>query len=159
MKEHNSSLQTPEKNNALIINQRKSLPYKKRLYSDILTILLWCFWLYLWKPFFLILWKIFKVDQDEDKLINSILNQVDSLTFTHALEMLIGTSLLLIIINKISRRQRDYHKTVYKLEDYANYFDLKTDNLNNAQHAQTITIYHDDSGKIINLEIGTPVQK
>ena len=141
-----------DEHTSLIINRRQDLPRSKRWGSDFFTLLLWCCWLYLWRPFFRVLWKILHLDSGSDGLTNNIFDQINTISFTRASEMLIGTSLLLIIISRVGREHHKVNNRTYQTEDYANYFQLPKAEIEEARVSQEVTVYHDNMGRITHIE-------
>lgn len=136
----------------LIINKRHELPRTKRLIWDIITLLLWIGFIYLWKPVFLVFYRIITLGAPEEELADWIFDEIHSVTFEHALTMLIATPVILFILSRLSRHHAPTEHLIYHTEDYAEYFKLDETELEECTNTQLITVYHDDHGHITHLQ-------
>lgn len=136
----------------LIINKRHELPRTKRLIWDIITVLLWIGFIYLWKPVFLVFYRIITLGAPEEELADWIFGEIHSVTFEHAVTMLIATPIILFILSRLSRHHAPTEHLVYHIEDYAEYFKLDEAKLDECTNTQLITVYHDDHGHITHLQ-------
>ena len=140
----------------LIINRRHELPLKKRLLSDMVTTLLWACWIYLWWPFFEVLWRIVSIRSSAEDIADDIFDQIHAVTVEHALMMLLGTSAILILIAKLPKYSPQSLHTVYQPEEYAQFFDINSDELVQGLQSQVCTLHHNQVGKIISIQRGVP---
>ena len=143
----------------LIINRRRELPLKVRLLSDVATIFLWGFWIYLWRPFFHVLWRIVRIDAPAEEIAEEVFDQIHAVTFTHALMMLLGTSAILIAIAKLPKYSKRSQHLVYEPQEYARFFGIQPEELKAGLQSQVCTIYHNAEGHITKIETGVPEQK
>lgn len=135
----------------LIINKRRELPKTKRIIWDIATVLLWLGFIYLWKPVFHVFYRIITLNAPADEIADWIYGEIHSVTFEHALYMLIGTPIVLFILSRLNRHQAPSEHLLYKSSDYANYFHLDDTQLQQCANSQLVTVYHDDHGHILRL--------
>ncbi|HQS66952.1 MAG TPA: poly-beta-1,6-N-acetyl-D-glucosamine biosynthesis protein PgaD [Sulfuricurvum sp.] len=135
----------------LIINKRRELPKAKRIFWDGITVLLWLGFLYLWKPVFLIFYKIITLGAPADEIADWIFGEIHSVTFEHAIIVLITTPIVLFILSRLNRHQAPSEHLLYDAKDYADYFDLDDTNLQQCTNSQLVTVYHDTHGHIIRL--------
>lgn len=135
----------------LIINKRRELPKTKRIIWDIATVLLWLGFIYLWKPVFHIFYRIITLNAPADEIADWIYGEIHSVTFEHALYMLIGTPIVLFILSRLNRHQAPSEHLLYESSDYANYFNLDNTQLQQCANSQLVTVYHDTHGHIIRL--------
>lgn len=136
----------------LIINKRHELPLAKKIVWDSITVLLWIGWLYLWKPFFHVLHKIFTLDAKPNDIYDVIMQNIHVIPLYKALTMLIATPLILFILSRINRHKTSSTHLVYESDEYAKYFNVDNSQLEHCKHSQLITVYHDDHGHITTLE-------
>ncbi len=136
----------------LIINKRRELPRTKRIIWDIATVLLWLGFIYLWKPVFQIFYRIITLGAPAEELSDWIFGEISSVTFEHALFMLIGTPIVLFILSRLNRHQAPSKHLLYASSDYANYFNIDNTQLQECSNSQLVTVHHNDHGHIIHLD-------
>lgn len=135
----------------LIINKRRELPKTKRIIWDIATVFLWLGFIYLWKPVFHVFYRIITLNAPADEIADWIYGEIHSVTFEHALYMLIGTPIVLFILSRLNRHQAPSEHLLYESSDYANYFNIDNTQLQQCANSQLVTVYHNDHGHIIRL--------
>lgn len=136
----------------LIINKRHELPKSKRLIWDIITVLLWIGFIYLWKPLLVVLYKIITSEVPSEEISDWIYDNVHSVTFEHAVVMLILTPIVLFILSRLSRHQVPTEHLIYTPKDYADYFNVDPIQLQECSESQLVNVYHDHYGHITVLE-------
>lgn len=136
----------------LIINKRRELPKTKRILWDGATVLLWLGFLYLWKPVFHVFYRIITLNAPAEEIADWIFGEIHSVTFEHALYMLIGTPIVLFILSRLNRHQAPSEHLIYHSNDYANYFNLDNAQLQQCANSQLVTVYFDKHGHIISLD-------
>lgn len=136
----------------LIINKRRELPRMKRIIWDIATVLLWLGFIYLWRPVFHVFYRIITLDAPAEELSDWIFGEIHSVTFGHALYMLVGTPIVLFILSRLNRHQAPSKHLLYKSADYANYFHVDNTLLQECANSQMVTVYHDDHGQVVRLD-------
>ena len=136
----------------LIINKRRELPKAKRMLWDGITVLLWLGFLYLWKPVFLIFYRIITLGAPADEIADWIFGEIHSVTFEHAIIVLITTPIVLFILSRLNRHQAPSEHLIYDSSDYSDYFNLDNAQLQQCANSQLVTVYFDNHGRIINLE-------
>lgn len=136
----------------LIINKRHELPKTKRLFWDIVTVFLWIGFIYLWKPVFHVFYRIITLDAPEEELADWIFGEIHSVTFEHAVMMLIVTPIVLFVLSRLSRHHVPTEHLIYHPDDYAEYFKLSNSELEKCTYSQLITVYHDDHGHIVSVD-------
>ena len=136
----------------LIINKRCELPKTKRIIWDLITILLWLGFFYLWKPVFHIFYRIITLGAPAEELSDWIFGEIHNVTFEHALYMLIGTPIVLFILSRLNRHQAPSEHLIYHSNDYSSYFHVDDTQLQECVTSQLVTVYFDDHGHIIRLE-------
>jgi biofilm PGA synthesis protein PgaD len=136
----------------LIINKRRELPKTKRIIWDIITVLLWLGFFYLWKPVFHVFYRIITLGAPVEELSDWIFGEIHSVTFEHALYMLIGTPIVLFILSRLNRHQAPSEHLIYHSNDYSNYFNVDDTQLQQCVNSQLVTVYFDDHGHIIRLD-------
>jgi biofilm PGA synthesis protein PgaD len=136
----------------LIINKRRELPKAKRILWDGITVLLWIGFLYLWKPVFHIFYRIITLGAPADEIADWIFGEIHSVTFDHAIIVLITTPVVLFILSRLNRHQAPSEHLIYDSNDYSDYFNLDNAQLQQCSNSQLVTVYFDNHGHIINLE-------
>lgn len=136
----------------LIINKRRELPKTKRLIWDGITVLLWLGFIYLWKPVFVIFYKIITSEIPADEISSWIYDNIHSVTFENAIFMLIATPLVLFTLSRLGRHSPPSEHLLFESSDYASHFNLDDEQLQECANSQYITIHHDDNGCIIHLD-------
>lgn len=136
----------------LIINKRQELPKTKRIIWDVITLLLWIGFIYLWKPIFHVFYRIITLDAPSEELSDWIFGEIHSVTFWNALYMLIGTPIVLFVLSRLNRHLAPSEHLIYHSSDYSSYFNIDDTQLQECIDSQLVTIYHDDHGHIIHLD-------
>lgn len=136
----------------LIINKRHEMPKRKRWLWDALTIGLWLGFIYLWKPLLIVFYKIVTLKVPAHKISDWIFENISSVTFEHAISMLIATPIILFILSRLNRHRAPSEHLLYTSSDYSNYFNLNDTQLQQCANSQYVTVYHDDHGHIIRLD-------
>lgn len=140
------------KKRTLIINKRNEMPFAKKIGWDIVTVLLWAGWIYLWKPLLIVFYKIVTLDAEVDEISNVIFDEISAVTVEHAIIMLVATPTILFILSWLNRHVAPSVHFIYKFDEYAKYFQVDSAKLRESVDAQLITIYHDNSGRIVDIE-------
>lgn len=135
----------------LIINKRHELPRTKRLFWDIITILLWVGFIYLWKPVLHVFYRIITSKVPPEEISDWIYDNIHSVTFENAIYTLIATPIVLFVLSRLNRHQAPSEHLIYHSNDYANYFQVEETQLQQCGNSQLVTVYHDDHGHIIRL--------
>ncbi len=136
----------------LIINKRRELPKRKRYLWDALTIGLWLGFIYLWKPLLIIFYEIITLEEEPEKISDWIFENISSVTFEHAVYMLIATPIILFTLSRLNRHQAPSEHLVYDPSDYADYFQIDPTELSRCSESQYVTVYHDANGHITRLD-------
>lgn len=136
----------------LIINKRRELPRTKRLLWDGATVLLWLGFLYLWKPVFLIFYRIITLNAPADEIADWIYGEVHSVTFENAIYLLITTPIVLFVLSRLSRHQAPSEHLIYHSSDYSNYFNLDDAQRKQCVNSQYTIVHHDNYGHITHME-------
>ncbi|MCK9373823.1 MAG: poly-beta-1,6-N-acetyl-D-glucosamine biosynthesis protein PgaD [Sulfuricurvum sp.] len=136
----------------LIINKRHDLPRSKRIIWDAATVALWLGFLYLWKPLLIVFYRIITLETQPGEISDWIYENISSVTFSHAVYMLLGTPIVLFILSRLNRHQAPSEHLVYESSDYVGYFQLKKSELQQCLNSQLVTVHHDDHGHIIRLD-------
>lgn len=135
----------------LIINKRRELPKTKRILWDFVTLLLWIGFIYLWKPVFHVFYRIITLGAPAGEISDWIFGEIHSVTFGHAIYMLIGTPIVLFILSRLNRHQAPSEHLIYHSSDYSDYFHIDEAELKQCSDSQLVTVYHDHHGHIVSL--------
>jgi biofilm PGA synthesis protein PgaD len=138
--------------NTLIINKRQELPKVRRIIWDLVTVLLWLGFIYLWKPVLIIFYKIITAKVPAEEIADWIFDNISSVTFEHAVVVLVATPVILFILSRLSRHQAPSEHLLYRSEDYSNYFRIENEQLVECTKSQLVTVYFDQHGHIIELD-------
>lgn len=136
----------------LIINKRHEMPRRKRLIWDVLTIALWLGFIYLWKPLLIVFYGIITLSVPANEIADWIYENISSVTFEHAIMMLIATPIVLFVLSRLNRHREPSEHLIYHNEDYSNYFGLSAEELQSSSKSQYVTVYHNEHGHIISLK-------
>jgi biofilm PGA synthesis protein PgaD len=136
----------------LIINKRRELPRTKRLAWDIVTVLLWIGFIYLWKPLLHVFYRIVTLKVPADDISDWIFENIHSVTFENAIYTLIATPVILFVLSRLNRQHLPSEHLIYHSNDYANYFHVTDSKLQQCENSQFITVHHDDHGHIVDLD-------
>ncbi|MDD5211833.1 MAG: poly-beta-1,6-N-acetyl-D-glucosamine biosynthesis protein PgaD [Sulfuricurvum sp.] len=136
----------------LIINKRRELPKTKRLIWDVATILLWLGFIYLWRPVLHVFYRIITSEVPAEEIADWIFENIHSVTFEHAIVVLIATPVILFILSRLNRHQAPSEHLIYHSSDYSNYFNLDNAQLQQCANSQLVTVYFDEHGHIISLD-------
>jgi poly-beta-1,6-N-acetyl-D-glucosamine biosynthesis protein PgaD len=136
----------------LIINKRHELPLRKKIVWDIVTVLLWTGWIYLWKPFFHVIHKILTLDAKPNEIADVIMDNIHVIPVYKALIMLITTPLILFILSRINRYRAPSTHLIYDSSEYASYFGVDNVELEHCRNSQLVTVYHNEHGQITALK-------
>lgn len=135
----------------LIINKRRELPKVKRLIWDIITILLWIGFIYLWKPLLHVFYRIITSKAPADEISDWIFDNIHSVTFENAIYTLIATPIVLFVLSRLNRHHAPSEHLIYHSNDYANYFHVDDTQLQQCVNSQLVTVYFDEHGHILRL--------
>jgi biofilm PGA synthesis protein PgaD len=132
----------------LIINKRHEMPRSKVWLWDGITILLWAGFIYLWLPVFHIFYRIITAEVPAEEISDWIYDNIQSVTFEHGVEVLVGTPIVLFILSWLNRHNGPSEHIIYTDDDYARYFNLEVSQLKTCIDSQLVTVYYDDQGQI-----------
>jgi len=141
----------------LIINKRRELPRTKRILWDGVTILLWLGFIYLWKPVLIIFYGIITLKVPAEEISGWIFENISSVTFEHAVYMLVATPVVLFVLSRLNRHQAPSEHLIYHSNDYSNHFNVDDTQLQECVNSQLVTVYFDEHGHIIRLDNQIPI--
>jgi len=136
----------------LIINARPQLNWWRRLLSDVVTVMLWIVWLYLWMPAFHKLQEVIRLKLSFEPAAIEVLETVDPISISHSLIALIGTCALLLLWTLLPKRRVNKTHAVVTLDEYASRFGLNSGLISRARGSRISTVHHDDEGAIVDIE-------
>ena len=136
----------------LIINKRHEMPRSKVWLWDGITLLLWVGFFYLWLPVLHIFYRIITAEVPAEEISDWIYDNIHSVTFVHGVEVLVITPIVLFILSWLRRHKGPSEHIIYKVDDYARYFELEVRQLKTCFDSQLVTVYHDDHGRISALD-------
>ncbi len=138
-------------NKSLIIDLRSQLQWHQRMLTDIFTALLWGVWFYLWRPITsLLMW----IHSWSSLLRPTSAKFFYSGVFTlEGFVSLVGTASLLMLWSLLPKRNANTQNKAHTIEESADYFGLTIENLKQGQNAKTCVVFHDEFGRITQVEI------
>lgn len=140
------------KKKTLIINQRHEMPFAKKIGWDVVTVLLWVGWIYLWKPLLIVFYEIFTLDAHVDEISKVIFDEISAVTVWHGIMMLVATPTVLFVLSWLNRHVAPSVHFIYKFDEYAKHFNVDSTKLKESMDSQLITIHHDSNGHILDIE-------
>jgi len=140
-------------NNPLIINIRQHLHWRKRLFSDTTTAMMWGAWLYLWRPVLMLgsaqaIWSVHK-----GSIHFALASTSDNLQYVIE-AVLIGCIILLLWTFLPSRRVTETPE--HTLEDYAAHFHVPEAEIIAGRASSICTVYHDANGRMTSIRADAP---
>lgn len=138
----------------LIINARPQLDWRRRILSDVTTVLLWVIWLYLWMPAFRKLQEVIRLRLSFQPAAAEVLEAVNPISISHSLLALLGTCALLLLWTLLPKRRVTTTHAVADLRDYADRFSLAPDLVTRGRNSRISTVHHDENGAIVGIEVG-----
>lgn len=135
----------------LIINKRHEMPKRKRWLWDALTIALWLWFIYLWKPVIHVFHRIVTSNVEGEEIPDWIFEHIHSVTFEHAVSMLIATPIILFALSRLNRHRAPSEHLLYESSDYSDYFRIDNAELKQCTNSQYVTVYHNEHGHITRL--------
>ena len=138
------------KTNSLIIDLRRQLPWHKRYASTTSTAMMWAVWLLLWRPFVFV-WALVEVQKTH--LIQRLLGPF-GLGVEHGVTALLACAVGLLLWSYVlpERRVSGADLQTKKTEDYARYFELPEQEIEQGRHQKITVVHHDEHGKIIAIQ-------
>jgi poly-beta-1,6-N-acetyl-D-glucosamine biosynthesis protein PgaD len=138
-------------NSRPIINARRQLRWRDRLFSDAGTLALWSVWLWMCRPAILggvgMVGVAFGMKRTAPgTLAAHSLPSVEEMAL-----LLIGVSALLLLWNRLSR-QPAVRPRIDLLPDYERHFGLDSQLIHAARDSQRVVVHHDDQGRIVAIE-------
>lgn len=133
----------------LIINARGSLHWRVRLSSDTLTAMMWGGWLYLWRPVIhaVILFTTYACAGTH---ISShfLISCLPPLYFESSLMALFSTAAILLSWTLLPAKRAKISHQANSLQDYAQHFNLHTQDILTAQENAINVVHHNEHGQI-----------
>jgi poly-beta-1,6-N-acetyl-D-glucosamine biosynthesis protein PgaD len=136
----------------LIINARRKLGWRRRILSDLTTVMLWITWLYLWMPVWRKLRHVIRLKLRLEPAAIEVLETVDPISLKYSLIALVGTCALLMLWTLLPKRQVTRAHSVTTLDDYASAFNLPAGTIADNRNNRITTVHCDDEGAIIALD-------
>ena len=138
----------------LIINLRHQLPWYRRYLSNTTTALLWMGWIGLWKPLLVVAMGFIAIHRPH--LFEQVLGAI---SIQHYLVILFACAISLWMWATYIPAKRVQHLNRYNSQDYANFYQLDRGVLTQAQDAKNLTVFHNQTGKIVDLRANVTVSK
>ncbi|MFO1391935.1 MAG: poly-beta-1,6-N-acetyl-D-glucosamine biosynthesis protein PgaD [Agitococcus sp.] len=140
-------------NTHLIINARSHLPWQTKVLSDSLTAIMWGAWLFLWRPVVHVVIVLHAIGCTDVHKISSMLHScTPDINFENGLLALLSSVTALLLWSLLpSKKVKTAHR-VNSLRDYAQYFQLNDQQINQGRHKQIAVVYHNEQGQIIGIK-------
>ena len=139
-------------NARVIINARRQLDWKRRVFSDVVTAGLWIGWIFLWLPVYRRLHQVVGLHLNFDLAAHEVLEAVAPISYLHSIVALIGTSVLLLLWTLLPRRTVTHAHATETLADYAAAFDLDAGGIARGRGSRIVIVHHDADGRIRAIE-------
>ena len=136
------------KNNNLIIDLRRQLPWHKRYASNTSTAMMWAVWLLLWRPVVIIAGLI---SLQRHHVIQHAFNSL-SIGVEHGLIALVACAVALVIWTKFMPAKTVKLTQTKTLTDYVHHFNLPVQEVEQGRQKKISIVHHDENGKIIHIE-------
>lgn len=140
-----------------IINVRRQLRWRHRLFSDAGTLALWTAWLWLCRPAVLGAAGMMGVALGMKRPARGTLAANALPSFEEMALLLIGVSALLLLWNRLSRVPA-VRPRVNLLPDFEHHFGLSGEVITAARDSRRCTVHHDELGRIVAIESSTSVR-
>ena len=141
----------------LIINARRKLGWRRRIGSDVATLVLWLVWIYLWWPVIEKARQVVRLRLGFEPAAIEVLETADPIPLQHSLVALLGTCLLLLLWTLLPKRPlTPPQHAAPALEEYAEAFGLPREVIGQARGNRVTTVNFDDEGRIVGLDAGSP---
>lgn len=144
-------------NSRPIINARRQLGWRHRLFSDAGTLALWSAWLWLCRPVILGGAGMASVALGIKRPVPAALATGAMPSVEEMALLLIGVSALLLLWNRLSREPAVRPRTDL-LPDFQRHFGLTGELIEAARDSQRVIVHHDDQGRIVAIESVAPVR-
>jgi poly-beta-1,6-N-acetyl-D-glucosamine biosynthesis protein PgaD len=147
----------PAVNPRPIINARRQMQWRHRLFSDAGTLALWSAWLWMCRPAILggvgMLGVAFGMRRPAAGTpAANALPSVEEMAL-----LLVGVAALLLLWNRLSREPA-VRPRVNVLPDFQRHFGLGAEAIDAARDSHRVVVHHDDQGRIIAIEPATPTR-
>ena len=138
----------------MIINARRELGWRRRILSDVVTVVMWVGWIFLWMPVFRKLHEVILLKMSLEPAAIEVLEAVDPVSIWHSLIALVGTCILLLLWTLLPTRRITRSHAKASLPDYTHYFRLDEAAIVTGYVSRISTVHHDDAGAITSVEPG-----
>ncbi|MDQ8953787.1 poly-beta-1,6-N-acetyl-D-glucosamine biosynthesis protein PgaD [Acinetobacter rudis] len=135
------------KKNPLIIDLRQQFPLHKRYFSNTTTLLLWGSWLLLWRPVMIVVSLIYA---HQINLLNRVFDTFSSVV-ENGFAALVACAITLWMWSTFVSPKSKVQVTQKKVEDYAKYFGLHQQHLEQTRQQKVVYVHHNQEGKITHL--------
>ena len=136
------------KNETLIIDARKQLPWHRRYFTNTLTAMLWACWLLLWRPVVIL---VGYLSLEKPQLLHFFWE-----AFAKALESgffaLLVCAVLLWLWSNFVPSKTVVDAEAKSIVEYGGYFKLNVDALQQVRQQKIVTVHHDAEGRITYID-------
>lgn len=136
------------KNNSLIIDLRRLLPWHTRYASNTSTAMMWAVWLFLWRPLLIV---IGVLSLQKQHLIHQLFSAF-GLGIEHGVSALLACVVALLLWTNFIPSKVVNETPVKTMTDYGDHFDLSVQEIEQGRQQKISMVHHDDHGKIIRIE-------
>lgn len=133
--------------NPLIIDLRDQLPWRKRYISNTGTLLLWGAWLLLWRPMVVMVELIY---EHKISLLDHLFDTF-RLVLENGFTALVACAITLWMWSTLVSPKAKRATEPKELNDYAKYFGLNQEHLQDARKQKVVYVHHNQDGKITHL--------
>lgn len=136
------------KKKSLIIDLRNQMPWHKRYVSHTTTAMLWAVWLLLWRPLMLI---VGIIGVQKPQLLQHFID-VSATIVENGFVALIGCAISLWLWSNYASTKSIKSAEQKDIEDYAAYFSMPIEDLEQSRHDKIVTVHHNAEGQIIRID-------
>lgn len=136
------------KNNHLIIDLRRYLPWHKRYASNTSTALMWAVWLLLWRPLLIVLGV---VSLQKQHVVHQLFSAF-GLGLEHGVIALLACVVALLLWTNFIPSKQVKKSPTKTMSDYVQHFELPVQQIEQGREQKISVVHHDSEGKITRIE-------
>lgn len=136
------------KNNSLIIDLRRQLPWHKRYASGTSTAFMWTIWLLLWRPALLVMGF---VSLQKNHVLEHLFGAF-GIGLEHGFTALVACAISLLLWSNYIPAKTVEKQRAKTMTDYVQHFDLPEQEIEQGRIQKISTVHHDEFGRITHID-------
>lgn len=136
-----------------IINARRQIGWRRRLFSDTATAALWIGWVYLWIPVVGKFHQIIRAHLNLETTAMEVLETVAPIPVANSVVALLGTSALLMLWSLLPKRRVTHAHAGVAIEDHAQFFGLDPQEIQAGRDSRICVVTHDEKGAFVQIAV------